>query len=202
MSSSSAQATDLPVAAGAAVGLVTWLLGYAITYIVVAPDVRDSPLQRFVEAFEGEPATYEMVGWVFYNAHFANTVFRDLPIVGSHTTSFVGGEEGFAALLYLVPIVTLLAGGFALTKYQRIAAPARGATVELTVLPGYLVASLAGAFLFEVTIAGATGAPDLLPAVFLAGIVYPLVFAGGGGAIAGALETRAGESATTSRTER
>ncbi|TYL36105.1 hypothetical protein CV102_24035 [Natronococcus pandeyae] len=186
----SRQINDLPVVGGAGAGFGAWLLGYAITYVLVAPEIRESPLNRFLEAFEGDPATYEMVGWVFYNAHFVTTVFHDLPLIGSHTTTFIGNQEGFSVLLYALPVGLLLASGLALARYHRAATPTQGALVSMTILPGYLVLSVAGAFLFEVSIAGATGGPDLLPAVFLSGIVYPLLFAGIGGATAGALEAR------------
>jgi hypothetical protein len=36
-----------------------------------------------IEALQGEPATVDMVGWVFYNAHLVLTVFSDVPVLGS-----------------------------------------------------------------------------------------------------------------------
>ena len=53
-------------------------------------------------------------------------------------------------------------------------------------LPGYLVLSVVGAFLFEVTVGDASGAPALLPAIVLAGLLYPVVFGAAGGAVAAA----------------
>ena len=175
---------SVPIVEGAAAGLLAWLLGYLATYLVVSPGVRDSPLNQIIEALDGEPATYEMVGWVFYNAHFVNTVFSDLPIVGSHTTSYIGGEEGFAVLLYVVPIVLLLLAGLAVGYYRGASDPSDGAIAGVTVVIGYLVLSVAGLFLFEITVGGASAAPDRLAGVVLAGIVYPLVFAGAGGVAA------------------
>lgn len=175
---------------GAVAGIAAWLVGYVLTYVVVAGEVRDSPLHRVLEAFDGEPATYEMVGWVFYNAHFVETVFRDVPVLGSYATSYVGGEQGFTPLLYVVPPALLLAAGIAVATLRGVDTPSEGAAVGLTVVPGYLLASVVGAFLAEVTLGAASGAPDLLPAVVLAGIVYPVVFAGGGGVVAAVLEER------------
>ena len=168
---------------GTTAGVGAWLAGYLVTYAVVAPDIRESPLNRLVEAFEGEAATYEMVGWVFYNAHFVETVFRDVPLVGTTTTSYVGGEDGFTALLYLVPVVTLLAVGLGLGWYRGEADPAKGAVAGVMVLPGYFLATAVGVHLVEVTLGEASGAPDPLAALFLAGIVYPALWAGMGGAI-------------------
>lgn len=178
------------IVAGLFAGIGSWVVGYALTYILVAPDIRESPIHQFIEAFEGGPATYEMVGWVFYNAHFVNTVFSDLPLVGSQTTSFIGGEDGFATVLYLLPAALLLAAGMGLARYHRATDPTTGLVRGLLCVPSYAILSIAGVFLFEVQIAGASGAPDLLPAVFLAGIIFPVIFGGGGGAIGGFLEQR------------
>ena len=180
----------LPIIEGTVLGIVAWLIGYAVTYTVVAPDVRDSDLHRFIEAFEGEPATYEMVGWVFYNIHLVNTVFRDVPLIGSHTTSFVGGEDGFSLLLYAIPVVLLLLAGAILAIYRGAPDPTSGAVTGLMAAPGYLMFTIAGVFLFEVTIGGATGAPDLVPSIFLAGIMYPLLFTALGGIIGQQLTSR------------
>jgi hypothetical protein len=186
----STRTSDVPLLGGALAGLLTWILGYVLTYLLVAPDVRESALNQFVEAFEGAPATYEMVGWVFYNAHFVDVVFRNIPFVGSRSGTFVGGQDGFTTLLYVVPPALLVAAGLALSRRQGASTPVRGATAGLTVVPGYLVLSVAGTFLFEVAALGARGAPDLLPAVVLAGVLYPLVFASAGGALGGFLESR------------
>lgn len=181
----SARAIDrLQLVVGGAVGATAWLLGYVLTYVIVAPDVRDSPLHRFVEAFEGEPATYEMVGWVFFNAHLVDTVFQDLPLVGTRTATFIGGEEGFTVALYVVPAGLLLATGIALARYHRATTPTEGVLAGLPAVPAYLLLSVVGALAFEVTVAGATGAPDLLSAVVFAGIVYPLTFVVIGGVLA------------------
>jgi len=175
---------------GTVAGIVTWIAGFATTYVLVAPNVRESGLNRIIETLDGEPATYELVGWVFYNAHLVETVIRDIPLLGSRATSYIGGEAGFTTLLYAVPVAFLFAAGLGLARYVAVDTPTAGALVGSTVVPGYLLAAVASVFLFEVTIGGATGGPDLLPAVVLAGIVYPLVCAGGGGAVSGLLEAR------------
>ncbi|AEH38433.1 hypothetical protein [Halopiger xanaduensis] len=175
--------TGLPVLAGAATGLGAWLVGYAVTYLLVANDVRESSLQRMIEGLGGEPATYEMVGWVFYNAHLAETVFRNVPLVGSRATSYIGGENGFTVALYAVPVATLLVAGLALAVYRGSSAPTDGLLAGLTALPGYLVAAVAGVFLFEVTVGNAAGGPDALPAVILAGLLFPAVCASVGGVV-------------------
>lgn len=180
----------LPIVRGAVTGAAAWVLGYLITYVLVAPDIRDSSLNRIIEAFDGAPATYEMVGWVFYNAHFVSTVFQDIPFIGGGSVSYIGGEDGFTALLHVLPIALLFAGGLVLARAERSTNTTRGALVGTTALPGYLVLSIVGVFLFEVSVGSATGAPDRLAGVFLAGVVYPALCAASGGVFGAVLESR------------
>lgn len=188
MASDAVSSDGLPLVEGAVTGAVGWLLGYVFTYLVVSPGVRDSSLQRVIELFGGESATYEIVGWVFYNAHFVNTLFQDVPLVGGRTTSFIGGDQGFTVLIYVVPVGLLLAAGAVLGRYRDVTTGKEGALVGVTALPGYLLLSVAGTFLFEVTLADVSGGPELLPAVFLAGVVYPGLLASGGGAVVGVVD--------------
>ncbi|APW99943.1 hypothetical protein CHINAEXTREME_20175 [Halobiforma lacisalsi AJ5] len=190
----SANANDdrfpVPVLEGAIAGVAAWVVGYVLTYLVVSGEVRESPLNRVIEAFSGEPATYEMVGWVFYNAHLVETVFRDVPILGTQAASYIGGEEGFSLVLFAVPIGLLFASGIALATYRGASEATEGLVVGLATIPGYLVLMIAGVFIFEVTVGGASGAPDTLPAIVFAGVIYPAVFAGTGGVVGAVLGDR------------
>ena len=181
-------ADTLPAATAG--GLTAWVVGYLSTYLVVAPNVRDSGLNRLIEALDGEPATYELVGWVFYNAHLVDVVIEDIPLLGTRSTSYIGGEDGFTLVLFLIPVALLFAAGLALARYQRAETPAEGAMLGALVVPGYLLATVAGVLVVEVSVGGATGGPDLLAAAVLAGIGYPLVCGGLGGAVGGLLEAR------------
>ena len=176
--------------AATAGGLLAWIGGYLSTYLVVAPNVRDSGLNRLIEALDGEPATYELVGWVFYNAHLVDVVIEDIPLIGTQSTSYIGGEDGFTVLLYLVPVALLFAVGLAAARYWQVDTPTEGASLGALLMPGYLLATVAGVLVVEVSVGSATGGPDLLAAVVLAGIVYPLVCGGLGGAVGGLLEAR------------
>lgn len=166
-----------PVVMGGGIGILAWVFGYVFTYVIVAPDIRRSVLQRLVEVFEGQSVTYEMVGWVFYNAHFVDTVFRDVPFLGGSTTSFIGGDTGFTVLLYLVPIGLLIMSGVFMAWYHGVTSNARAAGIGATVLPGYLLLSIVGVFFTEVTVGEISGGPDHLPAIIIAGVAYPVVFA-------------------------
>lgn len=185
MTSSATSLRRVPWVISTIIGLGTWILGYAFTYLIVAPDIRGSFLQQIIEAFNGNPATYEMVGWVFFNAHFVDTVFQNVPLIGGQTTSFIGGDDGFTTLVYVIPVGLLVAAGMGIARYQAADTLNRGALLGITVLPGYLIGVLGSLFLFEVTIGGVTGAPAMLPGIVVAGLIYPLVLAGAGGGFAG-----------------
>ena len=172
-----------PLVLGAVVGVGAWILGYVLLFVVVGPEVQDSVAQRFIEAVEGEPATYQMVGWVFYNAHFVDTVIVGIPGFGDQTANAISADDGFSQLLYLVPVGLLVTAGLGLARSQAVSEVRDGLLVGATVLPGYLLLSALGLVLFEVAIGPATGRPAQLEAIVLAGIVYPLVFGALGGVL-------------------
>jgi hypothetical protein len=178
-----------PFLESAGAGAAAWLLGYVLTYLLVATDLESSPLNRLIEVFGGESATYELVGWVFYNAHLVDVTYTGISVF-TPPRSFVGGEGGFTALLYFVPPALLLISGLAIGRYRGVTAPNDGAITGALVTPGYLVLSVAGVFLFTVSVGGASGAPDLVPAVFVAGLVYPVVFGAIGGVLAAVTNDR------------
>jgi hypothetical protein len=171
--------SDLPFVRGAVLGALAWLAGYLVTYLVTSGPIRDSALRRFVEFFGGEVPVWKVVGWVFFNAHFVDTIAEG-PFGGAG--SFIGGEDGFTTLLYLVPVLTLVAAGLVVARGTTD--PAAAAQAGLTVAIGYFPLSAAGAFLFVV---GADNPvrPDLVTALLLAGVVYPVVL----GAMGGLLST-------------
>ncbi len=182
-------ADSRPYVESAAAGVVAWLVGYLFTYLLVATDIETSPLNRLVELFEGDSATYELVGWVFYNAHLVDISYEGVSIF-TPPRSFIGGEDGFTVLLYLVPPALLLIVGLAIGRYRGVTEPNDGAITGALVTPGYLILSVVGVFLFTVSVGGASGAPDLIPAIAVAGLVYPVVFGALGGVLAAVTNDR------------
>ena len=170
---------------GSGLGILTWGIGYALTYLLVANDLRESFLQQVIETFQDEPATYEMVGWVFYNAHFVDTSIDGVPLIGGSSTNFIGGDDGFSTILYLIPVALLLGSGLALARYEAADSPTTGVVTGMSLVPGYLLAILVGVFLFEVSVGSISASPDVVQSLGLAGVTYPLIFGGIGGAIAG-----------------
>lgn len=186
--SSNIDTDSLPFLEGAVAGVLAWVLGYVFTYLIAGTGVRDSPLNQFLEAFGDGGAVYEVVGWVFFNAHFVDTIVDvQIGIFGStNAVSFIGGEDGFTPILYVIPVALLFAAGLAMTRYQGLSDVSTGAIAGALVVPGYLLLCLVGAFLFQVDVGDSSGGPDILTAIVLAGIVYPAVFGAFGGAVGAA----------------
>ncbi|QSG03331.1 hypothetical protein [Natranaeroarchaeum sulfidigenes] len=183
MSQSDSRLQNVPLVQGSVAGLLTWVLGYLFTYLIAGDEVQESEINQFLEFIGEEPATYEMVGWVFYNAHFVDTTFQNVPFFGSE--AFIGGEDGFTMLLYVIPPLLLIGAGLAVARYSAAQNANDGAIAGISVVPGYLLLSIAGIFLFEVTLGDASAAPDLVAGVFLAGLVFPVLFGAVGGVLAG-----------------
>lgn len=172
---------DLPVRAGAGAGAAAWLLGYLCTYVLTGTDVENAPLRQVIEQFGGDLPTWKVVGWAFFNAHFVDTLVAE-PFGGP--TSFVGGEQGFTSLLFLLPPALLSIAGLALVRYRETSDPTDAALVGSTVVVGYFVFSIAGAVL--VATPGGEIRPNPLTSVLVAGVVYPVLFGAAGGAIGAA----------------
>lgn len=175
-----------PVVLGALGGLGAWILGYVVVFLAAGTDIQDSVAQRLLETVGEEPATYKMVGWVFYNTHLVDIV-AEVPILGSFAINTVGNEDGFSVAVYLIPVVTLFAVALVVGLYHGVDDPTSGFTTGLTLLPGYLVLTIVGLFLFRVSIGDATASPQLVEGILFTGIAYPVVFAGAGGLTAGLL---------------
>ena len=169
---------QVPFGVGAAAGAAAWVLGYLCTYLITSSDIQNSLFGRVLEA--AEIGVWQVVGWVFFNAHFVDTVV-DLPVVGG-ATSFVGGENGFTILLYVVPPLLLLAAGLAVGRYAGADDAASAAVGGASLVIGYGLLSIVGVFLFPTE----NVSPDPVTGVLLAGVVYPVVLGAVGAAIAGA----------------
>jgi hypothetical protein len=186
----SRRSTASTAAAGAVAGGGAYLLGYASTYLLASAPVRESLARTLVEFVTGEPATWKMVGWVFYSAHFVETVIPGL-FGSSRTVDLVDALDAVPALLYLLPPVVLVAAGAVLARWAGASDIRDGATTGVAVAAGYFPLAAGGASLFVVVVGDAVVRPDLIPAAAVAGVAYPVVFGGLGGVV-GALATGRG----------
>ncbi|ELZ19482.1 hypothetical protein [Natrinema limicola] len=181
------------VAASAGVGVFAAVIGYLLTYLLVASQVRGAAGDTVAE--------WKAVAWFFYEAHMIDIEVSGQigSFAGMSTLDLIAqSDTASATLLYVVPPLVLLAAGAVLAVRWNVtdlgAAVVAGAPVAI----GYAVVMGLGAVVTESTTeASALGieasssiAPALLPAIVLGGVLYPLVFATAGAAIAAVVGTR------------
>jgi hypothetical protein len=169
---------------GAAGGAVVYVLGYLFTYVLTSSEIQNSFAQQLVEFATGDPGTWKIVGWVFYNAHFVSTNIPGL--FGTSSVNLIGEVDAFSAVLYVIPPLLLVAAGLFAGRQAGADDPASGATSGVLVLAGYLPLAIVGALLFVISAGDTSAGPDLITGVLLAGAVYPAVFGAVGGVAAGA----------------
>jgi hypothetical protein len=175
--SSSRTDRELPFVTGAVAGAGAWVLNYLFVYVITSGDIRNSVLGQFTEI-----PTWKIVGWVFYNAHYVDTIY-DVPIFGGAGNA-IGGEDGYPWLLFVDGPVDLHSAGLAVGRDaggDHREGP-HAALAGATLVPGYALLSVVGVFAF----ASERVTPDVVTGILLAGLLYPLVF----GAL-GALAARA-----------
>ncbi|MFB6078397.1 MAG: transporter [Halarchaeum sp.] len=188
MSSTSAT-RDVPWVPAAVVGIAAYVLEYLVTYLWQANDVREQlqGINAIIELLGGQaiPA-WKAVGWLFYNAHFVS--FTRPGLGGGRVSTNLIASGNAPQLLYVVPPLFLLVGGFLLARYVGLDDPTDGALAGTVVSLGYAIPAWFCVFAFRVTSDGAWIGPDLVTGIVVAGVVYPVVFGAIGGAIAGAVE--------------
>ncbi|MFW5956183.1 MAG: hypothetical protein ACOCQY_02155 [Halorhabdus sp.] len=187
--------TDWPILGGSVGGAVAYILGYVVTGLVKSNQVQNEYgeiLGQFAE-FEGLPAAWQVAGWIYYAAHNVEVVL-DATITGQSISRAVPITEGalWEAWFPVVPLIALLIAGYVVAYRSDAPSVTEGFTAGASVVLGYGLLAIAGAFLFawslsveelgaEVTVAVG---PDLAWAVLLSGLAYPIVLGGIGGAIA------------------
>lgn len=165
-------------------GVLAYLVGYIVTVVFVLVDGVN---------FGGDAGWVKIAGWVFYAAHTVK-----MEITGfagdrseARTTSLFDGfseltnlTDAVPEIFYLlVPIVVLVGAGFLLAR--RVtgadATVTTAAALGASVVVGYLPLAVVGQLVFSHTETGLGGsvgvtiAPELLPSILLAGLVYPLI---------------------------
>jgi len=177
------------VVAGVAAYVVNFLV-FLVLLVVEFPD-------------RGESSYYgvtEFAGWFLYNAHqveIAETTSGTGEVTSQTSNLLVEAYSSTTTtvpdfLYYLVPMLVLYLAGLAVVR-RATPVPERwqdGATVGIPLAVGYAAATLLGAIsIFSVEVTSNYGGgslsiqPELLPALLLMGIVYPVVIGGIAGAI-------------------
>jgi hypothetical protein len=181
--------TDLPADYGLLSGVTTFFLGFALTYSWTAHEV-ESALSGLnaVAALFGETTipTWKAVGWGFYNAHL---VAVEIPLPGGTVSrDLIAAQGGPVGLYLVVPVMLTLAGFLVARQAGNLPSLRAGARAGSTVVVGYLLVAVAGAFALSADAFGSTVGPDLLGAAAVAGLLYPLLFGALGGAVAAVVD--------------
>jgi len=176
------------IGVGAGIGAAAFVVNFVLMYVFVAIDGVDT----------GPIATWKYVGNVLYNAQFVDSEASNS---GRTTTSNAISDASSSSDLtstipsfvyHIVPIIVLVAAGYiAVQQTQSRLDTGSSAATGATIVGGYAVLAVVGTFLFEYSVSffgsSTSVAPDLLPAIGLAGVVFPLALGAIGGAIANEL---------------
>lgn len=176
--------------AGAGVGVLTFAIGYLLTYLWQAANVRESleGYNFWIDLFGGDPIpAWKAVGWLYYNAQFVPFTHPTLG-GGRGTANFVANGDA-PALLYALPPLLLLGAGFLLARAADAGSPDAGARAGVRVVAGYVLFAVVGLFAFQHGAGGDAIHPQYATGVLLAGVVYPVVFGALGGVLGGVTST-------------
>lgn len=176
-----------PLGPAAVAGVALFLLGYLLTYLVKIGDVNEALETPLVDlSAVAPPAVWQVIGWFFYAGHNVQVTLSGT-LGGSTTWTTLGLDV--PTWLLLLPVGLLLVAGFATVRYAEIRRPGRGAmSGALVALPYLVCVVLLGILAGWTASPGGTAslriAPHLITTVFVAGVGYPVVFGGVGGALA------------------
>ncbi|MFC3959220.1 hypothetical protein [Halovivax cerinus] len=180
------------VAASAGVGIILAAIGYLLTTLLIRDEVR--------ETVDPVPE-WKGTAWYYFSAHFVE-LERGGSVGGWSGTETIDliAESGSAnaELLYLIPPVVLLLGGALLAVRLDAGDLGQAVVAGVPVTIGYGVVMSLGALVAESSSEGSffgietseSIGPVLLPAVVIAGVLYPLVFATVGSVVASLITSR------------
>jgi hypothetical protein len=183
--------------------MAAFLGTYAVMYMLRAERVASAVAGIPFAISTSTPEIPQVVGWLVYRAHFVPIEYS---FSGARSGSgvlsfgsFPGANDFVAALepglLLLVPLFMLVLGGFYTAIECDVSTPRTGAVAGASVAIGYLVLVVLAVVVmtwsislsvFNLTLTASIG-PGEVQAVFLAGVLYPLVGGALGGAAAGAV---------------
>lgn len=178
---SSTNANDLldrvPIVQSVVAGLAAYVVSFALVALVVA-------------GMEDGDDLVGAAGNILYGAHFVDSEFTTSAMGQSQTETMNFIDEASLEapefLYQIIPIVVLLLVGIALVRYAGIPDETDAALAGAATAVGYVVLTIVGTFVFEMSDSGTVGSIEVVPelglmTVLLMGIVYPVVFGGIGG---------------------
>lgn len=188
---------------GLLLGMVAFLGTYLVMYSLRAERLASAVAGLPLALSTSTPEIPQVVGWLVYRAHFVPIEYS-VTGAGSDSgelsfSSFPGAGDLVGALepglLLLVPLLMLFICGFYTAIECDVSTPKTGAVAGASVVVGYLLLVVVAVValtwslslaVFNLTVTASIG-PGEAQAVFIAGVVYPLVGGGLGGAAAGSV---------------
>lgn len=180
---------SVPVVRGVVAGQVAWAVGLLAAAVAVAAADHAAVVAATLGETAPSPAFSRLVGWVQFNAHTVDVVVTPATQGGTPSPVRVSVlADGFSPLLYTVPVAALVVAGALVTVLADRRGLRPGLVAGLAVVPGYFVASVASRLAATTAWSmgpGGTAAPAAAGALVVSGLLYPVVCAGLGGALAG-----------------
>jgi len=190
------------VAAGFVGGVLAYLAGFAVIYLRTAGSLRNDGIGMIADlggiaAGIDLPGAWQVVGWLYYAAHNVDVVI-EVSGLGRSGTGTLPLTEGvlWERWFVILPVVTLLTVGFSLAFLSSAQDVRRGFLAGSSIALGYAPIAVSGVIVtaWELSVrysslsANGSISPDPLGGVLLAGILYPVVLGGTGGAVAGTID--------------
>ncbi|PSP75300.1 hypothetical protein BRC81_16020 [Halobacteriales archaeon QS_1_68_20] len=173
----------VPVLAGAINGVLTYVTGLVVLLLLYGGNHRVASL-AFRSLWDVHVPYFTAVGFVHFGGHF-------VPVRASNgtTLNFALSVGGGNVRYVLLVVGLLVAGGWYLGSADWATDAGAGFRAGASLVVGYLPLVVWGAVTFVVRASPSGGDAFVLQvpfarAVLLAGVVFPVVFGGGGGVLA------------------
>lgn len=167
----------VPIVQSIVAGFAAWIASFVAVVVFVAGTEDGDNLVGYA-------------GNLLYNAHFVEVELSAGSDTQTQNLLAEGATELSEFAYYAVPIVVLLIVGIAIGRAANGSSPDAGAIAGAAIAFGYFVLTIAGTFLFEVTVEGGwfqadtTITPTLdVMTIVLMGVLYPAVIGAIGGTI-------------------
>lgn len=196
--------THLPLRRSFTVGAITYVVGYAITFVSTLSTSRDIS-QMTVSGRQADPAPlgeiltgvlphWVVSGWIYYNAHLVPTSLPTADAING--LAYLTNQNILSTLgtvyfvLYLVPPLLLIGAGYIVARTGSTPGVNGERNAGASIAVGYFVLFLVGAFVFTSNAPDApvSASPNGIRTVFL-GLVYTLLFGALGGILADKLHS-------------
>lgn len=173
---------DLPLLRGAVSGAAAYIGGYLL-FILLILGIESNNLTEVIPRSND----FTFVGWAYHNAQFVDVDAPDQSF-NLFDAGLTSGLFDLPTVLYrILPVVVLIAAGYLLVRSLDVTDPTTSVKFGATIAAGVTVMAAIGASVFSISSGSGTGSssPQLLASILIIGVVYPALFGGIGGYIAG-----------------